>query len=133
MRGVSVAPRGRRTGRSWLMSAEEENKGLALTVLEALNARDLDPWSQKLADDYAAEYPGVPTLNKTQSFGYNQRFVIAFPDTHFKVHSVVSQGDQVLDRKSTRLNSSHANISYAVFCLKKNTTHPNISYTIFCF
>src|SRR3712207_8406981 len=28
----------------------------------------------------------------------------------------------VLDRKSTRLNSSHANISYAVFCLKKKTT-----------
>src|SRR3712207_7383406 len=27
--------------------------------------------------------------------------------------------DLVLDRKSTRLNSSHANISYAVFCLKK--------------
>src|SRR3712207_8702034 len=27
-----------------------------------------------------------------------------------------------LDRKSTRLNSSHANISYAVFCLKKNKT-----------
>src|SRR3712207_7377817 len=27
--------------------------------------------------------------------------------------------DGVLDRKSTRLNSSHANISYAVFCLKK--------------
>src|SRR3712207_8915185 len=25
-----------------------------------------------------------------------------------------------VDRKSTRLNSSHANISYAVFCLKKN-------------
>src|SRR3712207_7625120 len=30
------------------------------------------------------------------------------------------------DRKSTRLNSSHANISYAVFCLKKKTLtyHP---------
>src|SRR3712207_6938928 len=27
------------------------------------------------------------------------------------------------DRKSTRLNSSHANISYAVFCLKKNKRH----------
>src|SRR3712207_8386507 len=27
-----------------------------------------------------------------------------------------------LDRKSTRLNSSHANISYAVFCLKKKPT-----------
>src|SRR3712207_8440103 len=29
--------------------------------------------------------------------------------------------DRRADRKSTRLNSSHANISYAVFCLKKNT------------
>src|SRR3712207_6940212 len=27
--------------------------------------------------------------------------------------------DRIGDRKSTRLNSSHANISYAVFCLKK--------------
>src|SRR3712207_9140308 len=27
--------------------------------------------------------------------------------------------EDMLDRKSTRLNSSHANISYAVFCLKK--------------
>src|SRR3712207_8410357 len=33
-----------------------------------------------------------------------------------------------LDRKSTRLNSSHANISYAVFCLKKKTyALPNCS------
>src|SRR5690625_2714551 len=30
--------------------------------------------------------------------------------------------DAVLDRKSTRLNSSHVAISYAVFCLKKKTT-----------
>src|SRR3712207_8229029 len=29
------------------------------------------------------------------------------------------------DRKSTRLNSSHANISYAVFCLKKKTNTTN--------
>src|SRR3712207_8384662 len=28
-----------------------------------------------------------------------------------------------VDRKSTRLNSSHANISYAVFCLKKKLNH----------
>src|SRR3712207_8857318 len=32
-----------------------------------------------------------------------------------------ARGD-VQDRKSTRLNSSHANISYAVFCLKKKKT-----------
>src|SRR3712207_8754648 len=35
------------------------------------------------------------------------------------------QGEVVLqqDRKSTRLNSSHANISYAVFCLKKKNNY----------
>src|SRR3712207_8517674 len=36
--------------------------------------------------------------------------VVHIPDTVFQ------------DRKSTRLNSSHANISYAVFCLKKKKT-----------
>src|SRR3712207_8026576 len=30
---------------------------------------------------------------------------------------------ELADRKSTRLNSSHANISYAVFCLKKKIPH----------
>src|SRR3712207_8772800 len=34
---------------------------------------------------------------------------------------------RVEDRKSTRLNSSHANISYAVFCLKKKKKHNNKS------
>src|SRR5436305_8672675 len=33
------------------------------------------------------------------------------------------------DRKSTRLNSSHVRISYAVFCLKKKKTHTNIQST----
>src|SRR3712207_8016904 len=33
--------------------------------------------------------------------------------------AVAAQDATDLDRKSTRLNSSHANISYAVFCLKK--------------
>src|SRR3712207_8581540 len=37
------------------------------------------------------------------------------------------------DRKSTRLNSSHANISYAVFCLKKKTHHLTIpTHYILC-
>src|SRR2546427_10305299 len=35
--------------------------------------------------------------------------------------------DQALgDRKSTRLNSSHSQISYAVFCLKKKKNHPTL-------
>src|SRR5690625_6879198 len=37
------------------------------------------------------------------------------------------------DRKSTRLNSSHVAISYAVFCLKKKTPHtrPQHAYTVY--
>src|SRR3712207_6942599 len=34
-----------------------------------------------------------------------------------------ADSDALPDRKSTRLNSSHANISYAVFCLKKKKKH----------
>src|SRR3712207_8731087 len=38
-----------------------------------------------------------------------------FQETRKRIY----QGKDYEDRKSTRLNSSHANISYAVFCLKK--------------
>src|SRR3989475_5859830 len=36
---------------------------------------------------------------------------------------VLLAGLQAIDRKSTRLNSSHSQISYAVFCLKKKKKH----------
>src|SRR2546430_11572044 len=52
-------------------------------------------------------------------------------DTRFRRQFYLEQGRSFvwglqptianLDRKSTRLNSSHSQISYAVFCLKKNT------------
>src|SRR5439155_18839268 len=44
------------------------------------------------------------------------RGILRFPTYHVWKYSVV-------DRKSTRLNSSHVAISYAVFCLKKKTTY----------
>src|SRR5258708_16070627 len=55
---------------------------------------------------------------------------------HQRSHGSVDQrrpseffpGKNSLDRKSTRLNSSHQIISYAVFCLKKKNTN-NHSYT----
>src|SRR3712207_7852383 len=40
-----------------------------------------------------------------------------------RFRSTMHEFGGVLDRKSTRLNSSHANISYAVFCLKKKKTN----------
>src|SRR5690606_40851022 len=41
---------------------------------------------------------------------------------HPTAEEVVRQGTSIGDRKSTRLNSSHVKISYAVFCLKKKNT-----------
>src|SRR3712207_8345412 len=37
------------------------------------------------------------------------------------------EGELSRDRKSTRLNSSHANISYAVFCLKKKNNYDDVA------
>src|SRR3712207_8030724 len=45
--------------------------------------------------------------------------ILGFYSCDFTSFSIL--GKNWKDRKSTRLNSSHANISYAVFCLKKKT------------
>src|SRR2546430_7531718 len=73
-------------------------------------------------------------------------FETDFPDgdfnqrTHLMAHTItLIPGDgigpevtsAVVDRKSTRLNSSHSQISYAVFCLKKkNSLHPTRERTV---
>ena len=75
----------------------EENKEIALSLIEALNTRDLGLWSRHLSEDYAAEHPGVSVpLDKARSVAYHQRFVTAFPDIRFEVLGVVSEGDRVL-------------------------------------
>src|SRR3712207_8135269 len=48
------------------------------------------------------------------------------------VYGITGDPYLVLDRKSTRLNSSHANISYAVFCLKKKKKKKQSSYKCNC-
>src|SRR3712207_8851817 len=47
---------------------------------------------------------------------------LRLPRRHGKVLAPFDQLDE--DRQSTRLNSSHAHISYAVFCLKKKHSSP---------
>src|SRR3712207_8987769 len=58
-------------------------------------------------------------IGRTGVPGWGER--AAAPEHHLVGHELpVVLPDRTLgDRKSTRLNSSHANISYAVFCLKK--------------
>src|SRR5258707_5817046 len=68
------------------------------------------------------------------------RAALGFRDVHQRVQhdedaialfDAVRERLAIADRKSTRLNSSHANISYAVFCLKKkkNTIRPPLRDT----
>src|SRR3712207_7991838 len=75
---------------------------------------------------------GIQESTKLHNFFFHRAYVFGryqhahhpYPLPGVKMH---------LDRKSTRLNSSHANISYAVFCLKKkkktqsftSITHPS--------
>src|SRR3712207_3406672 len=51
--------------------------------------------------------------------GLGNKFLSHIREVEAIVHVVRCFQDDNIDRKSTRLNSSHANISYAVFCLKK--------------
>src|SRR5256885_6288047 len=50
----------------------------------------------------------------------------AVDERHAQVHEGQELGRQQADRKSTRLNSSHLVISYAVFCLKKKKNNNNL-------
>src|SRR5699024_11296949 len=59
-----------------------------------------------------------------QDFPDYKLHLVSFEDDHNGILSEIEKlGDKFdfLDRKSTRLNSSHVSISYAVFCLKKKT------------
>src|SRR3712207_7643151 len=64
----------------------------------------------------ASEFPGFPiTLEAAREVLQD---VYDVPGLVELMRDVQARRVKVVDRKSTRLNSSHANISYAVFCLK---------------
>src|SRR5256886_13594309 len=60
-------------------------------------------------------------LHTEESLGY----ATVGGDRTRRFPSSLSLGEREQDRKSTRLNSSHSQISYAVFCLKKKKTSTN--------
>src|SRR3712207_8071905 len=73
-------------------------------------------------DELALLRPGLRPLQKVLG-ARGLPVLVDAEERH--VERVARVGEVVVvaaDRKSTRLNSSHANISYAVFCLKKKNT-----------
>src|SRR5688500_19470583 len=64
--------------------------------------------------------------SRRQEIPLNDVPVLPSRGDHPERNLVRSQEQESLDRKSTRLNSSHLVISYAVFCLKKKKYHKQI-------
>src|SRR3712207_7127386 len=78
-------------------------------IIESFRLGSLDKWKKKLS---------------TRIIDRNIRLLRTFKKLHTvdsmdAIDEVMWDAIEQIDRKSTRLNSSHANISYAVFCLKK--------------
>src|SRR5437773_6536722 len=86
-----------------------------------------------------------PSIIDVDAFAIHNAFELNHPDAMQGVVGLVNVGHEVtnvniledvhvcdlvthVDRKSTRLNSSHITISYAVFCLKKKTMSPTLTY-----
>src|SRR2546426_8956677 len=84
---------------------DDANGGLVV-----LERADLDRRGMCAQEDVAAEVEAVLRVERRMIFRKIERI------------EVVALGLRLRDRKSTRLNSSHLVISYAVFCLKKKTT-----------
>src|SRR3712207_9008839 len=100
---------------------------------------------QGVADLRLHAFPGIPEVQDAWFYSYVHSWLkthplgeqvyrwVAVADGRVVGHLAAMpqyyriNGQRVVaDRKSTRLNSSHANISYAVFCLKKKNTHNTV-------
>src|SRR5258707_10830584 len=73
---------------------------------------------------------GMQTFDQS-IFGLFKQGLVSYEEALRWASNVDEFKLKVQDRKSTRLNSSHANISYAVFCLKKKTNSQQISRSRF--
>src|SRR5699024_7294691 len=84
------------------------------TDLDAPNKMDSQPFLELQLDDLDSSL--FPELEKLRKSNFDLESVLSAAEELKYVSAAKRE-----DRKSTRLNSSHVSISYAVFCLKKKT------------
>src|SRR5205807_7267246 len=98
----------------------------ATTALSTLSLHDALP----ISGAYAVQAPHPRAVSECRGMGRRRRVrrrgggALPLRRSGVGAHrgpGSVARGDSAQDRKSTRLNSSHLVISYAVFCLKKKT------------
>src|SRR5699024_11829406 len=87
---------------------EDHVKRVKELGMKALAITEHGNTSSHVQLEQAAEKHGIKAIYGVEAY-------VAPPETKQKFHQTIL----AIDRKSTRLNSSHVSISYAVFCLKK--------------
>src|SRR5438445_8211800 len=103
-------------------SNERFHVNLAASLLESLGAHPAGlgfAGATTLNASWTALGPASPRLQSPRSRAPSMPPSRPSPGT---TRRFLDRDGGIEDRKSTRLNSSHANISYAVFCLKKKKT-----------
>src|SRR3712207_7667520 len=85
-----------------------------LANLDETQIEKVEEYYSRLSKAEEKEEKKIPKANKGKEKQHKKNIPIILEE----------EEEEVADRKSTRLNSSHANISYAVFCLKNK----NISF-----
>src|SRR3712207_6957892 len=74
---------------------------------------------RSLIEEFIEEFPAAILTRGQSGRGIDRPHPFKQTPAKSQKYSTGDQEFSTRDRKSTRLNSSHANISYAVFCLKK--------------
>src|SRR5262245_64443611 len=114
---VMPVPRGARSERSYLLChADGDQPRIGQPGEPQRRAIDSRHGARERAD--ARQVPPGP--REHQDIAVHQEAVAEEPECPPGLHR---ESGGLEDRKSTRLNSSHLGISYAVFCLKKKKTH----------
>src|SRR5699024_12025923 len=119
------SPRAARTERNRVFTPEDGGHGASFSMLSV----DPSMWAWHVAagsGDDAAETAGTGSRSVLRTVLMVLSF-LAWAGAGAVAASTLGLPLARIDRKSTRLNSSHVSISYAVFCLKKknNITHPD--------
>src|SRR5262245_65160279 len=96
-----------------------EANAFATNWINAWNKKDVDAVLEHYVEDAkfispkAASFVGNPVIEGKRALSEYWHLAAK------KIEKIEFKLDHIVDRKSTRLNSSHLGISYAVFCLKK--------------
>src|SRR5690554_7691901 len=91
-------------------------------LMANLGVRNIAGYNKKVKDARAEGEPLLDPLWKPDEYLANDEQERPELDTLPFIVVVIDEfADMMIDRKSTRLNSSHVRISYAVFCLKKKS------------